>query len=317
MNSETGTLKMLKNKKLIIRIFLIFLLIITIGTIDKAVLAEPDMTPTPEPTATPEPTETPEPSRPTGNIIIGFGDSITVGYPYITYNPNGARVGGYEPKLEALYSSIRRSVPVLNYGARGEATFDSVNRIDQVLDDNPDATHILIMDGANDINIGVSRNTTIRNLGIMIDKSLARGLTVVIATLTPHPETDVGNFFSPEIIALAQQKGALLADMYGATAAQWNTLSDDGLHPNDAGYQVMADTWFNAIGVTTASSDGGGGGGCFIATAAYGSRMELAIAPYRPVPHFDFNIYQYAFNGDRHLCVVYQNQILLFYYCQS
>jgi len=36
--------------------------------------------------------------------IIGFGNSITQGYPYVIDIPDGARTGGYEPELERLLS---------------------------------------------------------------------------------------------------------------------------------------------------------------------------------------------------------------------
>ncbi|MEW6259437.1 MAG: CFI-box-CTERM domain-containing protein, partial [Thermodesulfobacteriota bacterium] len=45
----------------------------------------------------------------------------------------------------------------------------------------------------------------------------------------------------------------------------------------DAGYQVMANTWYltlKDIFPKPSPSDGGGGGGCFIATAAFGSMEE-------------------------------------------
>ena len=51
-----------------------------------------------------------------------------------------------------------------------------------------------------------------------------------------------------EIRALAAQESASLVDMYAAFDGQTSALlGDDGLHPNEAGYQRMADVFFAAI----------------------------------------------------------------------
>jgi lysophospholipase L1-like esterase len=51
------------------------------------------------------------------------------------------------------------------------------------------------------------------------------------------------------IKALAQQQQVVLCDMSAEFKAQPNmaALYSDDVHPNDAGYQVMAQAWFKAI----------------------------------------------------------------------
>ena len=51
------------------------------------------------------------------------------------------------------------------------------------------------------------------------------------------------------IKALAQQEQVLLCDMNAEFKAQPDlaSLYFDDVHPNDAGYQVMAQAWFKAI----------------------------------------------------------------------
>ena len=203
-------------------------------------------------------------------IIIGFGDSITQGVPYITEHGDGRRVGGYEPKLEVLLSNIY----VLNYGVGSEITSEGVNRIDDVLSQNS-AKSILILEGTNDWGY-YSYKTTISNLEIMIDKSIAKLVIPVIATITPdsrdsQEDKDILKACNSEIMALATRKAISLCDQYSAVIDNWSSLTDDGVHPNDDGYQVMAQTWYNTI---LGNSGGGGGGGCFIATAAFGSSLE-------------------------------------------
>lgn len=190
-----------------------------------------------------------------GETIIGFGDSITKGWPYIMNNPNGARVGGYEPTLETLLGNIGRPSRVLNYGVGGETTVTGVNRISSVLG-AVGANYILILEGVNDMMAGVSANTTLFNLSVMIDKSRARGVKPVIGTLTPYPPHNIESIYNGRIRGLAQQHGALLADHYNAFAPNWGALNKDGLHPNSAGYRVMAQVWFNALGLDSAVNSG-------------------------------------------------------------
>jgi len=52
-----------------------------------------------------------------------------------------------------------------------------------------------------------------------------------------------------QIKALAQQQQVVLCDLNAEFKAQPNlaALYADDVHPNDAGYQVMAQAWFKAI----------------------------------------------------------------------
>ncbi|HKZ32843.1 MAG TPA: SGNH/GDSL hydrolase family protein [Vicinamibacteria bacterium] len=60
------------------------------------------------------------------------------------------------------------------------------------------------------------------------------------------------------IKALGQQEQALVADLNAEMKAAGNlsSLFDDDVHPNDAGYQLLAQAWFKAItrGRASASS---------------------------------------------------------------
>ena len=214
-------------------------------------------------------------------VVIGFGDSITLGYPYYDGSGDGQRIGGYEPKLETLLIANVGSWQVLNFGVAGEITYDGVNRIGSVTSGRQGA-YILLLEGTNDFEWGISYETTIYNLGIMIDIAKNAGLIPVISTLTPDSQPNIGrrknipNTYNPAIVGLAQEKKVALCDQYAALIGNWSAWTYDNLHPNDAGYQVMANTWYltlKDIFPKPAPSDGGGGG-CFIATAAFGSMEE-------------------------------------------
>jgi lysophospholipase L1-like esterase len=182
-----------------------------------------------------------------GEVITAFGDSITQGYPFILEPGGGRRIGGYEPELEVFFNEIGIPIIVLNYGAAGEITPWGLSRIDRVLAESQ-ADYILILEGTNDFFHGISVNTTIFNLGLMIDKSRAHNVEPIIATLSPDLRSNnkrVEINYNPHILRLASQKGVLLADQYSALAGKsWDV---DGLHPNEYGYRLMAREWFDAL----------------------------------------------------------------------
>jgi lysophospholipase L1-like esterase len=188
-----------------------------------------------------------------GKVWIGFGDSITQGYPYITDPGYGRRVGGYEPDLEALIPAFGGYPMVLNFGLASETTAHGVNRLSSVLA-SVTAHSILILEGTNDIWEGISLETTLFNLNQMIEKSRSSGLRPIIATLTPDERDGVKDLkqipetYNPAIRQLARDQKIPLADLYAAVIDNWaNLVSEDGLHPNAEGYQTIAQKWFMAM----------------------------------------------------------------------
>jgi lysophospholipase L1-like esterase len=209
--------------------------------------------------------------------ISCFGDSITRGY--------GSDTGGYPPRLSTLLNNNTRPSVVTNFGKDSETTYEGASRIDSVLAATP-ATFILIQEGTNDVLIGISSFTGIYNLGTMIDKAIAAKVTPVLATLPSTNrnggETIIPNDWNPKIKDLATSKKIALVDIYAATLPNWSANFPDGVHPNDTGYQIIADTWYAALSPYISASGevktgGGGGGGCFIATAAFGSPLERHV----------------------------------------
>ncbi|HHB75961.1 MAG TPA: hypothetical protein ENK84_05395 [Desulfobulbus sp.] len=217
--------------------------------------------------------------------IIAFGDSITQG----NIDPAGSDHGGYPLVLQQIYDNKGLAVHVYNEGLHGERTITGVNRISSVLNRRP-ANFLLLLEGVNDIITGISHQTVINNLSIMIDKCRSKGVTPLLGTLTPETKHGFSSFINatvnPEIKALAARKGVALVDLYSAVVASWPAWSWDGLHPNYDGMLAIAQTWFASIPVAGGGGGGGagggggggdGGGGCFIATAAYGSLLEPQV----------------------------------------
>ena len=135
------------------------------------------------------------------------------------------------------------------------------------------------MEGANDAIAGVSASTVRFNLGEMIKKARLKGVIPILSTVTPNssgPGTSsiIPFSYNPQIRALAAERGVQLVDQYQNVAAQWQSLTLDGLHPNTQGATLIAELFAGVV----PCGDGGGGGGCFIATAAFGTPLEPQVA---------------------------------------
>lgn len=221
-------------------------------------------------------------------VFLAFGDSITWGI----VNSHGETEVGYEPHLQAQLRADGRDAYVVNHGKFGETTSEGLSRLKKVLFGNPNAAYVLLLEGTNDLLSGISAETTLFNLGAMADNALRSRVTPLISTMTPLYNSRltgaIVDVYNPGISKISGEKNIGLADSFGAVAPHWNSWSDDGIHPNDAGYRAMANAWFAAIG--SSGSDpgvtpppgnvppaGGGGGGCFIATAAFGTPLASEV----------------------------------------
>jgi len=199
--------------------------------------------------------------------IVAFGDSITWGengVPPATpaWRPL-VRVDRPYPSLleEALdrqYPFQADDIAVPNEGVPGEVTANGLKRLPGVLASRQ-AQVVLLLEGANDLNAtgeaGIS--ATADNLGAMVAVASRLGVKAYLATLTPqNPEGSRGKNahlvpkLNEAIVRTAAVRGAVLVDLFAAFGGDFSLLSPDGLHPNEAGFQRMADTFFEAIRTT-------------------------------------------------------------------
>jgi lysophospholipase L1-like esterase len=166
------------------------------------------------------------------DLYLAMGDSITL--------------GGYPGVLASKLGK-----PVINAGVGGAMSEDGASRVSSLL-----ASHkpgfLLIDYGANDCIHGRDQSATIENLRHMINAARGNQTIPVIATLTPmygsHGVFDGGaHSLSQRIREMAASEDVPVADMEKAFGDDQTLIQSDGLHPNAAGNEVMAQTFFNVL----------------------------------------------------------------------
>jgi acyl-CoA thioesterase-1 len=154
---------------------------------------------------------------------IAFGDSLTEGF--------GATEGNDYPAVLGR----RLGLTIRNLGKTGETTSDGLKRVEDVARLEPRV--VLLCFGGNDSLNQQSRKETFANLASMIDRLHQSGSFVVLigirsASLRDHNEEHFAK--------LAKEKRVLyIPDMLRGLAFKPIYMSD-AIHPNDAGYQKIA-----------------------------------------------------------------------------
>lgn len=204
--------------------------------------------------------------------FLAFGDSMTAGE--ITAPVGGTSDAGfpnfrlilvpnesYPTKLLALlrsrYFTQSSQFVVTNAGLPREWAVDGARRLPGVMGATP-AQVLLLLSGANDIEAvptSASVTSALNGMLTMVRTARGRGMAVFVGTLPPvRPggrlslPASLVQSFNAGIRSGAAAEGAVLVDLEAAMAPNVTTLIGvDGLHPTEAGYQRMAETFFAAI----------------------------------------------------------------------
>ena len=204
--------------------------------------------------------------------IMPFGDSITQGFDV---------AGGYRAPLFHLALAASRnitfvgsandySVPSVDdvtfprdHEGHGAHTIEGNNGIAQFANTsipNYDPNIITLMIGTNDINGNNNVADAPNRLGKLLDSIFMRdpNVLVVLAQIVPTRSDGTNNTIKtynaamPNLVSTRAGQGRhiVLVDMYTAFTKDTNfrtSLLGDNLHPNQAGYNLMADVWFQAL----------------------------------------------------------------------
>ena len=187
--------------------------------------------------------------------FMAFGDSLTEGK--VTRVPTIVLPNAYTLKLQAMlqarYSS--QTIVITGEGLGGERAVDGIARFDaQLASDKPDA--VLLMDGANDLLSGQASSIPglTSALDTMGSHAAARGVSVLLATMppvNPSGSRGAGAALVPDanarIVSLAATRGWTLVDVNAAFKGDLSLVGGDGLHLTDAGYQTVAQAFYDRI----------------------------------------------------------------------
>jgi len=174
-----------------------------------------------------------------GRVYVALGDSITQGRVF----PVGAP---YPERLAGILETT-----VVNAGVSGATAAEGAARASSLISSH-EPHGVLILFGANDVIQGVPPSVTIAALASIIEAAKAAGAIPYLATLTPQLKQHV--LFSGHVKALnerirslASSQGAQLVDLADEFGEEESLLQGDGLHPSDAGTQVIAFSFADRI----------------------------------------------------------------------
>jgi lysophospholipase L1-like esterase len=197
-------------------------------------------------------------------VIIALGDSITDG---TRSTPDTNRRWPDALARRLLAQRGHRDMGVLNVGIAGNRVLNegagpnAQSRCDRDVLTQTSATHVIVLEAINDIGFenfvpaqAVSADDIIAGHQQLIERAHARGLTIYGATLTP---IEGSGYFAPATEAKRQAVNAWIRtsgaydavidfDLVTRDPGQPTRFlpaydSGDHLHPNDTGYQAMAD----------------------------------------------------------------------------
>jgi len=172
-----------------------------------------------------------EPLNP-GDTVLAFGDSLTYGY--------GA---GQEQSYPAVLSSLGGHT-VINAGVNGETSADGLRRLPMLLDRHHPRLTILCF-GGNDILQRKPMADLKANLIRMIHMLRAQGSEVVLVSV---PNIGLLGLHPLELYdEVADETDTPLISGVLAEILDDPSLKSDQIHPNAAGYRMMAEKIFSEL----------------------------------------------------------------------
>jgi acyl-CoA thioesterase-1 len=168
--------------------------------------------------------------------VVALGDSLTAGYGLLESQ-------AYPSLLQKLMDQDGYAFEVINAGVSGDTSAGGLRRLDWALEGNVGV--LILALGANDGLRGLPIAAMKENLGTIIDRAREKNVVVILAGMEAPPN------YGPEYVQgfraayreLAARKKVVFVPFLLDNVAGVSTLNQpDGIHPNEAGTRIVADT---------------------------------------------------------------------------
>lgn len=180
--------------------------------------------------------------RPAGTPRIVFlGDSLTAGLGL-------PETESYPALIQERLDRDGYGYEVVNAGVSGDTSAGGLRRLDWALEGNVQLLVVAL--GANDGLRGLPADELGRNLSTIIEKAIARGVTVVLAGMEAPPNNgpDYAAAFRATYRDLARQHDVpLIPFLLQGVAGERGLNQADGIHPNARGARLIADLVWRTI----------------------------------------------------------------------
>ncbi len=208
--------------------------------------------------------------------VVGFGDSVTHAVTFdvgggSTCNAGNPDTCGYIGRLgrSAYYDCDPSTCRFANRGRPSETTIAGLTRLNQVLSERP-WDLVLLMEGTNDLNTGISVQTAQFNLSQMAARAKARNVgTAQASIIWFNPSVSKPNLgglngaarsLRNAIASQANASRRCFVDAWSrlcpAGSGQigcfnrnyWKGGADGVGHPNASGYSILTDEFYSVLG---------------------------------------------------------------------
>lgn len=174
--------------------------------------------------------------------LVVLGDSLTEGYGV-------AKEAAYPALLEQkIHQSGHSEWTVVNAGVSGSSSASAVGRLKWLFKNKPNL--LIIALGANDGLRGLKVADTEKSLAEAIEYTQAQKVPVILAGvyMPPNYGMDYTEQFKKMYTDLAKKyKIPLIPFLLDKVAGDPKYNQTDGIHPNEAGHKIIAETLYQAL----------------------------------------------------------------------
>lgn len=168
--------------------------------------------------------------------VVALGDSLTAGYGLLESQ-------SYPAILQEYLDAEGYEFEVINAGVSGDTSAGGLRRLDWALDGK--VRVLIVALGANDGLRGLPVKEMKENLTAIVTRARERNVVVVLAGMEAPPNygREYATAFREAFREVAQQERVLfLPFLLDKVAGQGGLNQGDGIHPNEEGTRIVADT---------------------------------------------------------------------------